>query len=149
MTLCSLFLQGFQATGFTKAVPHIDHHYVSRMYRLDEEFFMSPDNPDCYNYSSDSRREAFRDCAETFAWQFALVGLATADEKLQSTRLIPAHACRAVACDASAMSPCQQDARRLMLSWISLLTAAHFFLNVRWFMLIPTQLAGPPVVFVD
>ncbi|CAE7676226.1 unnamed protein product [Symbiodinium sp. CCMP2456] len=67
------------------AVPHIDYHYVLRMYRLAEDFFMSPDNPDCYNYSSDSR---------------------------------------------------------LMLSWISLLTAAHFFLNVRWFMLIPTQLAG-------
>ncbi|CAE7327900.1 unnamed protein product [Symbiodinium natans] len=67
------------------AIPHMDHHYVSKMFAIDDVHFMDSNNPECYNYSSDSR---------------------------------------------------------LMLSWISLLTAAHFFLNVRWFMLIPSQLAG-------
>mmetsp|Transcript_26954 Transcript_26954/g.62675 ORF Transcript_26954/g.62675 Transcript_26954/m.62675 type:complete len:637 (-) Transcript_26954:366-2276(-) len=31
---------------------------------------------------------------------------------------------------------------RLILSWISIMIASHFFLNVRWFMLVPSQLAG-------
>ena len=70
-------------------MPHIDFHYVSRMHGLAEEFFMSPDNPDCYNYASDSRHGTFRDCRTNFAWQFVLVA--------GNHRRIPA--LLAVACD--------------------------------------------------
>lgn len=31
---------------------------------------------------------------------------------------------------------------RMMLSWIALLTSSHFFMNIRWFMLLPCEIAG-------
>lgn len=31
---------------------------------------------------------------------------------------------------------------RVMLSWIALLTSSHFFMNIRWFMLLPCEIAG-------
>ena len=39
-----------------QAIPHMDHHYVSKMFAIDDVHFMDSNNPECYNYSSDSRR---------------------------------------------------------------------------------------------
>ena len=33
----------------------MDYYYVLKLYAVDEIHFMSGENPDCYNYASDSR----------------------------------------------------------------------------------------------
>ena len=34
---------------------------------------------------------------------------------------------------------------RVLLAWIANLTASHFFMNLRWFVLLPVEFAGGPV----